>query len=162
MLLTPPLLPALCEALGAASVRIAADRKGRCVAAPPECVTPAMLAGLKRYKLEILRALKARPEHTLVTLHFCRRCGSDVVLGVTDYCAVCAVIAPRILMLEPGSPEEMSYLSALENAEQYAEQLSQTVPSRSNSPSGTVGTVGTLKQGLDVHIRAEEEKVKSA
>jgi hypothetical protein len=152
------LLPALCEALSARGVRIAADRKGRCIAAPAERVTPAMFEGLKRYKLEVLRALRSLPESTLAELHFCPRCGSDVVLEVTAYCGTCALLTGRTIEMEPESPAEIAYLNALENSE----QLSPTVPNESKSRVGTVGTVGTLKQVIHTHAHASKEKVKSA
>lgn len=151
------LLPALCEALARNGVRVAVDAQSRCIAVPVDRVTPAMFEGLKRYKLEIIRALRPLPLRTLSALHHCPRCGSDVVLALGDLCGTCASIAPRTVEIEPQSPAEIAYLHALANAE----QLSPTVPEISKSPLGTVGTVGTVDIGKSLYARAQREKVKS-
>jgi hypothetical protein len=114
------LLPALCEALSDAGVRVFMGNDRRPKAQPPGNVTQEMYAGLKHYKPEIIRALGMVDRSKLIELFPCGRCGSDVVLEREKHCATCAQLINKSVTMEPGSTAEFAYLESL-NA--YAESL---------------------------------------
>lgn len=144
------LLPALCDALRVKSVRFSLEYRDdvpTCIATPPAGVTKDMLGALRRYKPEIVRALRQAERAAVVELFPCTRCGSDVVLEAAELCATCHQMQGRIVSMDPGSAAESAYLKALTSVE----QLSPTVPTSVNSSHmslrGQLGTVGTVYRG---------------
>lgn len=163
-LVTPPLLPTLCELLRERGIRLFSDGDGRVFAHPRDRVTVRIMAGLQRYKLDILAALQSAGR-TAIEPSACARCGSQVVLESGDRCAICNQLSDRMRVVEPNSAEEQTVLTSVialavdrESAEKSSEELSPTVPTRSESPVGTVGTVGTVNQ-INRPMRTRIEKM---
>jgi hypothetical protein len=106
-----------------------------------------MLAGLKKYKLELLSALKRRGAPMLLQPFPCVRCGSDVVLAEGDYCSTCHQLRGRTAVLEPNSHEERELLDAIKNTHENSYRTVPNCPEHTKRHPGHSGDSGDSNSG---------------
>lgn len=143
-------LPELCDAMRRAGIVVLLDR-GRPRVHPHAAVTPLMLEGLKQHRDAFIAALQRCEPGARLSPFGCLRCGWGVVLTMDEKCELCRFSAVEPRFVEPHSAEERALLAQCEERRAYAAKLSPTVP---QPDRGTVGTVGTDNQVLEVRVRA--------